>query len=126
VRLNSSGKFHKKKGCFRKWQTKIFGSLNLITEKQAQSIEKGEKTMPVVNLEPGGVLNVGIGQIQHNAHLYRTGQGLVGDGNVGWLPNGGLLQMVPLAIGQTVTFAINGADGMISNGCPSMVQVIWQ
>jgi hypothetical protein len=87
---------------------------------------KRRKTTPVVNLQPGDVLNVGVGHIQQIAHLYRTGQGSDSDGNVGWVPNGGQLQMLPLAVGHTVSFAINGAAGMISNGCPSMVQVMWQ
>jgi hypothetical protein len=82
--------------------------------------------MPVVNLQPGAVLDVAAGQIQSVAHLYRTGQGSDSPGNVGWVPNGGALQMAPLAVGGTVTFTINGAAGMISNGCPSMVQVMWQ
>lgn len=81
--------------------------------------------MPVVNLQPGAVMNVGAGQIQGNAHVYRTGQGYDAPGNVGWLPNGGALQIVPLAVGGTATFAINGAAGQIANGCPSMVQVLW-
>lgn len=81
--------------------------------------------MPVVNLQPGAVMAVAAGQIQHNAHVYRTGQGYNTPGNVGWLPNGGALQNVGLDVGDTVTFAINGAAGMIANGCPSMIQVMW-
>ena len=36
-----------------------------------------------------------------------------------------VLQDSPLAVGGTVNFGINGATGMIANGCPSMVQVLW-
>ena len=81
--------------------------------------------MSVVNLQPGNIMNVNAGQILHNAHVYRTNQGYDTPGNVGWLPNGGVLQDSPLAVGGTVNFGINGATGMIANGCPSMVQVLW-
>jgi hypothetical protein len=76
-------------------------------------------------LRPGDVLEVRAGQIQHNALLYRTNQGYASPGYVGWVPNGGVLQDVPLEVGGTVAFAINGTAGMIANGCPSMVRVQW-
>lgn len=82
--------------------------------------------MAVQNLQPGAIKNVQANEIRRNVHVYRTGQGYDGDGNVGWLPNGGQLQMQPLAIGHTVTFNINGAAGTLANGCPSMVQLLWE
>jgi len=81
--------------------------------------------MAVANLQAGAIMNIGAGQIQGVAHVYRTNQGYNAPGNVGWLPNGGVLQDVPLAVGGTVNFPINGAAGMIANGCPSVVQVLW-
>lgn len=70
-------------------------------------------------------MNVGPGAIQGNAQVYRTGQGYDTFGSVAWVPNGQAAQIVDLAVGGTCTFAINGAAGMISNGCPSIVQVMW-
>ncbi|MGE0229835.1 MAG: hypothetical protein AB7I38_07770 [Dehalococcoidia bacterium] len=81
--------------------------------------------MPVQNLQPGNVMNVAANQIQGTAHVYRTGQGYNGAGNVGWQPNGGALQIQAINVGQTVNFAVNGQAGMIANGAPSMVQVLW-
>lgn len=81
--------------------------------------------MAVQNLAPGAIKEVARGEIRGNVHVYRTGQGSAAAGNVGWLPNGGALQEQPLAVGHTVTFAINGAPGMIANGCPSKVQLLW-
>jgi hypothetical protein len=79
----------------------------------------------VQNLQPGGLMDVAAGQIPGVVHVYRTGQGMAGAGNVGWLPAGGALQMQPLVVGSTVSFAVNGGPGMLSNGCPSMVQALW-
>jgi hypothetical protein len=79
----------------------------------------------VQNLQPGAVKDVLAGEITGNVHVYRTNQGDAGPGNVGWVPHGGVLQQQPLAVGHTVTFAINGQAGMLANGCPSMVQLLW-
>lgn len=81
--------------------------------------------MAVVNLNPGGVFNVAANQIHGNAHVYRTGQGYPDPGNVGWVPNGAAAQIRPLPVGHTTTFAINDQAGMIANGCPSNVQVLY-
>lgn len=81
--------------------------------------------MPVQNLQPGNVMNVAAGQITGVAHCYRTNQGYDSPGTVGWQPNGGALQMQDIGVGQTVTFNINGQGGIIANGAPSMVQVMW-
>jgi len=81
--------------------------------------------MTVQNLQPGAVKQVAANEIQGNVYLYRTGQGNNGAGNVGWMPNGGVLQQQPLAVGGTASFPINGAAGMLANGCPSMVQLMW-
>ncbi len=82
--------------------------------------------MPVVNLNPGAVFNVGAGAIRGIAHVYRTGQGYPDPGNVGWAPDGGAVVVTPLAVGHTASFSINGAAGMIANGCPSKVQVLYE
>jgi hypothetical protein len=82
--------------------------------------------MAVQNLQPGAIKNVLVNEIRRRVHVYRTGQGYDGPGDVGWLPNGGQLQQQPLAIGHTVSFNINGAAGMLANGCPSMVQLLWE
>jgi hypothetical protein len=81
--------------------------------------------MPVVNLAPAAIMNVAANQIQRQCHVYRTQQGYDGNGNVGWAPTGGLLQSQDIAIGETVTFGINGHAGMIASGSPSMLQVLW-
>lgn len=81
--------------------------------------------MPVVNLQPGNIMNVNANQIQGNAHVYRTGQGYPNFGSVAWQPNGGPTQIQDIAVGQTVTFAINGQAGIIADGAPSMVQVLY-
>ncbi|HEY1690214.1 MAG TPA: hypothetical protein VGF95_15270 [Solirubrobacteraceae bacterium] len=79
----------------------------------------------VQNLASGAFMEVGAGAIPGVAHMYRTGQGFPNPGNVGWVPNGGEAQVQPLSVGETATFAINGAAGMLVNGCPSMVQVLY-
>jgi len=81
--------------------------------------------MAVVNLDAGAVFNVAANQIHGNAHVYRTGQGYSSPGSVGWVPNGGIAQIQGLAVGHTATFAINNQAGMIANGCPSKVQVLY-
>lgn len=81
--------------------------------------------MAVENLDPGDVMHLVAGEIQGTAHVFRTNRGDNTPGNVGWLPNGGVLQQCPLAVGETVSFAINGQPGVIANGCPSVVQVLW-
>jgi hypothetical protein len=80
----------------------------------------------VQNLQPGAVKNVAANEIRGTVHIYRTGQGYSSYGNVGWQPNGGQLQILDIAVGETVSFQINGAAGMLVNGCPSMVQLLWQ
>lgn len=79
----------------------------------------------VQNLQPGDVKDVLPGEIAGTVHVYRTSRGYTEPGAVGWQPTGGVLQMQNLAVGQTVSFAINSASGMIANGCPSMVQLLW-
>lgn len=81
--------------------------------------------MAVVNLQPGAIFNIAANQIHGTAHVYRTNQGYPDPGNVGWLPTGGVLQSQALAVGHTVSFAINNQSGMIANGCPSKVQVLY-
>lgn len=34
--------------------------------------------------------------------------------------------MQALSVGQTVSFQVNGRAGMLANGCPSVVQLLWQ
>jgi hypothetical protein len=48
-----------------------------------------------------------------------------GAGAVAWSPQQGAVQSQDIAIGQTVTFAINSQAGMIANGAPSRVQVLY-
>jgi hypothetical protein len=79
----------------------------------------------VQNLTAGAVKNVAANEIRGVVHVYRTGQGYPDPGNVGWQPNGGALQMQPLAVGHHASFNINGAAGMLANGCPSVVQLLW-
>lgn len=81
--------------------------------------------MAVYNLNPGAVKHVAAGEIPRTVHVYRTGQGYPNAGSVGWAPNGGALQQQNIAVGQTVSFQINGAAGMIANGAPSMIQLLW-
>ena len=81
--------------------------------------------MTVVNLQPGGIFNVAANQIRRHAHVYRTGQGYAAPGNVGWEPNGGALQINNIAVGETVTFAVNGQAGRFASGSPSVLQVMW-
>jgi len=71
------------------------------------------------------VKNVAANEIRRTVHCYRTNQGYNSPGAVGWQPTGGALQMQDIAVGQTVTFAINGQSGMIANGASSMVQLLW-
>ena len=42
------------------------------------------------------------------------------------MPNGRVVQMQDLAVGETVNFNINGTGGRLANGCSSTVQLIWQ
>lgn len=81
--------------------------------------------MTVINVGPGGIYNVAANQIQGNCHVYRTGDGFNGPGNVGWLPNGGNLQNVAMNVGDTITFAINGQAGVIASGVPSRIQLLY-
>ena len=82
--------------------------------------------MAVQNLDPGAVKNVVANEIRGIVHVYRTNRGYDSPGQVGWLPNGGALQQVPLAVGHHASFDINGAAGILANGCPSVVQLLWQ
>lgn len=79
----------------------------------------------VQNLPPGGVKEVAEDEITGNVHIYRTSQGYDSPGTVGWKPDNGPLQIQSIDVGQHVTFAINGESGMIANGCPSKVQLLW-
>lgn len=79
----------------------------------------------VQNLASGAFMEVAAGAIPGSAHVYRTGRGEPSPGNVGWVPNGGVVDVRPINVGETVTFQINGSGGMIANGCPSMVQVLY-
>ena len=79
----------------------------------------------VQNLPAGGVKFVAANEIRHNVHIYRTNQGSSSAGAVGWQPNNGQLQMQDVAVGHTVMFHIGGQAGMIANGCPSVVQLLW-
>ena len=81
--------------------------------------------MAVVNLAPGAIMNVAVNQIRRQCHVYRTRDGYDGHGTVGWAPNGGAVQVQDIAIGQHVTFAINGQAGMIASGAPSKLQVLY-
>lgn len=81
--------------------------------------------MAVVNLAPGAIFNVAANLIRRQCHVYRTGQGYDGFGSVAWAPNGGAVQSQDLAVGETVTFAINGQAGMIASGAPSKLQVLY-
>ena len=42
------------------------------------------------------------------------------------MANGEVVQMQDLAVGQTVSFNIKGKAGRLANGCPAIVQLIWQ
>jgi hypothetical protein len=81
--------------------------------------------MTVQNLAAGAVKDVAAGEITGNVHVYRTNDGYNTAGNVGWVPTGGALQQQALAVGETATFNVAGASGMIANGCPSRVQLLW-
>ena len=81
--------------------------------------------MAVQNLQPGGIKNVAANEIQGTVYIYRTSDGYPDPGDVGWLPNNGPLQQQTLAVGHHAQFAINGNAGMIANGCPSKVQLLW-
>jgi hypothetical protein len=81
--------------------------------------------MAVVNLAPGAIMNVAANQIRGQCHVHRTRDGYDGHATVGWQPTGGLLQVQDIAIGQTVSFAINGHAGMIVSGSPSRLQVLY-
>lgn len=81
--------------------------------------------MTVYNLNPGAIKNVAPGEIPGTVHAYRTGQGYNTHGTVGWLPAHGALQQRDIAVGETVSFAVNGASGMIASGAPSVIQLLW-
>lgn len=81
--------------------------------------------MPVYNLNPGAIKHVAAGEIPGTVQVYRTQQGYPNPGTVGWVPNGGGLQQRDIAVGETVSFQINGAAGMIASGAPSMLQLLW-
>lgn len=82
--------------------------------------------MPVQNLIPHAVKSVEPNEIKGLVRVYRTDQGDDSLGRVGWMPNGKVVQMQELAVGDTVNFNINGTAGRLANGCPSTVQLIWQ
>ena len=82
--------------------------------------------MPVQNLIAHAVKDVASNEIRGLVRVYRTDQGDKSPGRVGWMPNGKVVQMQELAVGDTVNFNINGAAGRLANGCPSTVQLIWQ
>jgi hypothetical protein len=81
--------------------------------------------MTVVNLPAGYMMFVDAGQINRNANVYRTNDGFDTPGEVGWLPDGGVMQYVELAVGGNANFAINGRSGIIANGCASRVQALY-
>ncbi|GAB3723433.1 hypothetical protein GCM10027594_04360 [Hymenobacter agri] len=80
----------------------------------------------VQNLQPGDVKNVVAGEIRGTLYVYRTSQGYDQPGNVGWQPAGQPLQVYSLAVGETVSFVIDGREGLLANGCPSTVQLLWE
>ncbi|HEX8649244.1 MAG TPA: hypothetical protein VF708_00240 [Pyrinomonadaceae bacterium] len=81
--------------------------------------------MPVQNLLPGHVLGVPAGMIGGEVVIYRMA-GNAGVGTVGWQPANSPVQMRNLDVaGQHAFFQVNGAAGMIANGCPATVQVMW-
>lgn len=82
--------------------------------------------MPVQNLIAKAVKEVAPNEIKGLVRVYRTDQGDDSPGRVGWMPNGKVVQMQELAVGETVNFNINGTAGRLANGCPSTVQLIWQ
>jgi hypothetical protein len=82
--------------------------------------------MPIQNLRAGAVKTVVVNEIKSVVHVYRTSEGSDAPGQVGWQRNGGVVQMQPIAVGQTVNFNINGAPGMLANACRSVVQLLWQ
>ncbi|ADB38233.1 hypothetical protein [Spirosoma linguale] len=79
----------------------------------------------VQNLHSGDLKEVVSGEITGTVYLYRTNNGYLGPGNVGWQAIGEQLQVYTLQAGQTVSIPINGSKGMIANSCPSMVQLVW-
>ncbi|MGI4734862.1 MAG: hypothetical protein ACRYG7_06730 [Janthinobacterium lividum] len=79
----------------------------------------------VQNKQPGDVVTVAAGEITGNVYLYRTTQGYDSFGSVAWAPQGGATQVQDLAPGETVVFAINGQAGQLGNGCPALVQALW-
>lgn len=82
--------------------------------------------MPVQNLIAHAVKSVALNEIKGLVRVYRTNEGDGGPGRVGWMPDGRVVQMKELAVGDTVNFNINGVAGRLANGCPSTVQLIWQ
>lgn len=82
--------------------------------------------MPVQNLIAHAVKEVAPNEIRGLVRVYRTDEGDDSPGRVGWMPNGKVVQMQELAVGDTVNFNINGTGGRLANGCPSIVQLIWQ
>jgi hypothetical protein len=82
--------------------------------------------MPVQNLIPHAVKNVASDEIKGLVRVYRTNQGEDKPGRVGWMANGRVVQMQELAVGDTINFNIDGAAGMLANGCASVVQLIWE
>lgn len=82
--------------------------------------------MPVQNLIARAIKSVEPNEIKGLVRVYRTNEGDDSPGRVGWMPNGGVVQMQELAVGHTVNFNINGKAGRLANGCPSTVQLIWE
>jgi hypothetical protein len=82
--------------------------------------------MPVQNLVPHAVKEVAPNEIKGLVRVYRTNEGDGKPGRVGWMPNGRVVEMQELAVGDTVNFNINGSGGMLANGCSSIVQLIWE
>lgn len=82
--------------------------------------------MPVQNLIAHAVKSVARNEIKGLVRVYRTNEGNDSPGRVGWMPDGRVVQMQELAVGDTVNFNINGVAGRLANGCPSTVQLIWE
>jgi|GEM_PF-753806 len=79
----------------------------------------------VQNIQPGEVAPVAAGEIAGYVYVYRTNQGYDSFGSVAWAPQDGPVQTQDIAPGQTVVFAINGQAGDLANGCPALVQALW-
>ena len=65
-------------------------------------------------------------EIKGLVRVYRTNEGDDRPGRVGWMPNGRVVEMQELAVGDTVNFNINGSGGRLANACSSIVQLIWE